>query len=101
MDLVSKKIIDVTLEKYGLTYEDLILIGIMSFLVLLLLLILIFLGIGAFSQAGGFNAVINSMLPLAAGAVAAINEWNLESSSKKIKEYVRSTISKFKSKIKL
>lgn len=97
MNLVIQEVIFVTLKRQGLTYEDLIWIGIMSFLFLLLLLILIFLGVEAFSQAFGFNAVINSILPLAAGALTAAKDWDIQSSVEKVKEFVKSTISKFKS----
>ena len=97
MNLVIEEVIFVTLKKQGLTYEDLIWIGIMAFFFLLILLILIFLGVEAFSQAAGFNSVINSILPLAAGALTVAKDWDIQSSVEKVKDFVQATISKFKS----
>ena len=97
MNLVIEEVIFVTLRKQGLTYEDLILLGVMAFFFLLLLLILIFLGVSAFSQSEGFNSVINSILPLAAGGLTVAKDWDIQSSVEKVKDFVQATISKFKS----
>lgn len=51
----------------GLTKQELVQVLIIAAIFLLLLFVFIFMGVTAFSTADGFSAVINSILPAAAG----------------------------------
>ena len=61
------------LERRGLSQSALSVTLIRDVLVLLLILIFLFMGISSFTQAGGFEATINSLLPIAAGLGVTLN----------------------------
>ena len=85
MALLKLQIAFETLKKLGLTIEDLVWYGILALMFLLLLFVFIFLGISAFSKAEGFNAVVNSLLPLTAGAAMAARKVDIKGAMEKVK----------------
>jgi len=85
MALLKLQIAFETLNKLGLTIEDLVWYGILAIMFLLLLFVFIFLGISAFSKAEGFNAVVNSLLPLTAGAAMAARKVDIKGAMEKVK----------------
>ena len=97
MLLIKLEIAREALKKLGLTTEDLIWFGVLTLIYLILALTFIFLGIFAFSKVEGFNAVINSLLPLCAGIAAAARNIDLKDSIEKVKDYIKSLIQKLKS----
>jgi len=98
MALLKMRIAYETLRKLGLTIEDLVWYGILGMVFLLLVFVFIFLGISAFSKAEGFNAVINSFLPLTAGAAAAARKIDIQGAFEKVKGFVQKTITRLKSR---
>ena len=88
-----------TLKRLGMTTEDLIWFGVMGFIWLLLLFIFVFFGIIAFSKADVFNAVINSLMPMVAGAAVAARRIDLKEVIEKVKDYVENILSQYKNKI--
>ena len=98
MALLKREIAYETLKKLGLTLEDLVWYGIMAMIFLILVFIFIFLGISAFSKAEGFNAVINSLLPLTAGAAAAARKIDIKGAIEKVKGFVQNIITRLKKK---
>jgi hypothetical protein len=98
MALLKLQIAYETLKKLGLTLEDLVWYGILAMIFLLLLFVFIFLGISAFSRAEGFNAVVNSCLPLTAGAAMAARKIDIKGALEKVKGFVQNIIMKLKKK---
>lgn len=98
MALLKLRIAYETLRKLGLTIEDLVWYGVFGLIFLVLVLVFIFLGITAFSKAEGFNAVINSLLPLTAGVASAARRIDIQGSIEKIKDFVQKAVSKLKNK---
>ena len=92
--LLKLKITYKTLKKLGMTREELIWFAVMGVIFLLLMLLFIFLGMQAFSEAKGFNSVINSILPLFAGVAAAARNLNLNEAIEKVKSFVEEILSK-------
>ena len=88
-----------TLKKLEMTTEDLVWFGIMGLILLLLLFVFIFFGIVAFSKADGFNAVVNSIMPIVAGAAVAARKLDLQWAIERVKDYVETILSQIKSKI--
>ena len=88
-----------TLKKLEMTTEDLVWFGIMGLILLLLLFVFIFFGIVAFSKADGFNAVVNSIMPIVAGVAVAARKLDLQWAIEKVKDYVETILSQIKSKI--
>ena len=82
----------------GLSKEDLLWLLIMLVFFLLLLFVFIFLGIIAFSKPGGFNAVVNSILPMASGAGLAQKKADIQSAIDKMKGWVQKVIKTLKKK---
>jgi hypothetical protein len=93
--LIKVKIAYETLKKLGITTEDLIWFGIATLIYLFLMLVFIFLGIFAFSKAEGFNSVVNSILPLAAGVLAALRGVDMKEKIDAAKEYIQKMITEF------
>ena len=81
-----------------MTTENLIWFAIFSIIFLLLMFTFIFLGIAAFSKAEGFNSVINSLMPLAAGASSAARNIDLTGAIGKVKGYVEQILKTFTGK---
>ena len=75
-----------TQKKLGMTTENLILFGVFGIVLLLLMFTFIFLGIAAFSKADGFNSVINSMMPMAAGMVSSARKIDIKGTIEKVKD---------------
>ena len=75
-----------TQRKLGMTTENLILFGVFGIVLLLLMFTFIFLGIAAFSKADGFNSVINSMMPMAAGMVSSARKIDIKGTIEKVKD---------------
>ena len=98
MALLKLRIAYETLRKLGLTIEDLIWYGFFAMIFLLLVFVFIFLGISAFSKSEGFNAVINSLLPLTAGAASAARKVDIKGALEKVKGFVQNSISRLKNK---
>ena len=96
MLLINHQIVIQTLRKLGVTTGDLILFGVLTVIYLLLVLTFIFLGIFAFSRAEGFNAVVNSILPLAAGFAAGARRLDMKEKIEQAKSFIRDLISKFR-----
>lgn len=67
INLLKKQVGNNALAMMGLTKEELVQVLIIAAIFLLLLFVFIFMGVTAFSTADGFSAVINSILPAAAG----------------------------------
>jgi hypothetical protein len=100
MLIIQLEIARETLNKLEITTTDLVWFGVLTFIYLILGLIFVFLGIFAFSKAEGFNSVVNSIMPLTAGVLAATRRIDLESKIEKVKEYIKSIISNFRNKSK-
>lgn len=98
MALLKLQIAYETLKKLGLTIEDLLWYGILAMIFLLLLFVFIFLGISAFSRAEGFNAVVNSLMPLTAGLAAGSKKINIKGAMEKVKGFVQNIITRLKKK---
>ena len=98
MVLLKLEIAYETLKKLGMTTEDLIWFAIMGIIFLLLMFVFIFLGIAAFSKAQGFNAVINSLMPMAAGVAAGARNLDLKGAIDKVKLLVEDILGKLKIK---
>ena len=96
MDMILSKVVYQTLRLLGMTIGDLIYISIVMLLLLLLLFVFIFLGIEALSDGSAFSAVINSILPLAAGGIAASRRPDVQEKLKKMAMYVQKLIAKLK-----
>ena len=96
--LIKLQIARDTLHELGLTTRDLILFGSLTLIYLILAMVFIFFGIFAFSQADGFNAVINSIFPLAAGVGAATRSIGLQDKVSELKNYIADFIKKLKRK---
>ena len=98
MGLLKLEIAYETLKKLGMTTEDLIWFAILSIIFLLLMFTFIFLGIAAFSKAEGFNSVINSLMPMAAGLAAGARNLDLKAAIEQAKEYIEDIMNKIKFK---
>ena len=98
MVLLKLEIAYETLKKLGMTTEDLIWFAILGIIFLLLMFTFIFLGIAAFSKAEGFNSVINSLMPMAAGLAAGARNLDLKAAIEKVKTFVEDILSKMKIK---
>ena len=81
-----------------MTTEDLIWFGIMGFILLLLLFAFIFFGISAFSKADVFNSIINSIMPITAGAAVALRRLDLKAEIEKVKSFVESILAQYRKK---
>jgi hypothetical protein len=57
------------------------------------------MGITAFSKPEGFNSVINSLMPMAAGAGVAARKIDIEGAIKKVSGFVKKIISKMRKKV--
>jgi hypothetical protein len=100
MFIIQIEIAKDTLNKLEITTADLIWFGIITFIYLILVLTFILLGVSAFSKAEGFNAVINSILPLVSGVIAGTRKIDVKGKIDKVKEYIKSIISDLKEKSK-
>ena len=80
-----------TFKKLEMTTEDLVWFAVLGIIYLLLMFTFIFLGIAAFSKAEGFNSVINSLLPIAAGLAAGARNLDLKAAIDKVKLFVKSS----------
>ncbi|CAI2372474.1 unnamed protein product [Moneuplotes crassus] len=96
MGLLTEQIAIDTLKNLDLTSRDLILFAVLTLSYLVLALLFIFFGIFTFSRADGFNAVINSIMPLIAGAIAALRSLNLKERVDSVKEYIEDFIRKMR-----
>ena len=98
MVLLKLEIAYETLKKLGMTTEDLIWFAVLGIIFLLLMFIFNFLGIAAFSKAEGFNSVINSLMPMAAGLEAGARNLDLKAAIDKVKLFVEDIMNKIKMK---
>ena len=98
MILLKLEVAYETLKKLGMTAEDLIWFAVLGIIFLLLMFVFIFLGIAAFSKAEGFNSVINSLMPMAAGVAAGARGLDLKGAIDKVKTYVEDIMNKIKMK---
>ena len=98
MILLKLEVAYETLKKLGMTAEDLIWFAVLGIIFLLLMFVFIFLGIAAFSKAEGFNSVINSIMPMAAGVAAGARGLDLKGAIDKVKTYVEDIVNKIKMK---
>ena len=98
MVFLKLEVANETLKKLGMTAEDLIWFAALGIIFLLLMFVFIFLGIAAFSKAEGFNSVINSLMPMAAGVAAGARGLDLKGAIDKVKTYVEDILDKLKIK---
>ena len=96
MKLLTEQIAHDTLRNLNLTSRDLIMFAVLTLTYLVLALIFIFFGIFTFSRADGFSAVINSIMPLIAGGVAALRSMDLYERVEHVKEYIEEFIRKMR-----
>ena len=82
-----------------MTTEDLIWFGTLGLILLLLLFAFIFFGISAFGKADGFNAVINSIMPITAGLAVAARKLDLKAEIEKVKNFVETILAQYRKKI--
>ncbi|CAI2386020.1 unnamed protein product [Moneuplotes crassus] len=96
MKLLTKQIARDTLRRLNLTTQDLIMLAVLTLSYLILALVFIFLGIFTFSRADGFSAVINSIMPLIAGTLAALRTTSIYQRLDNVKEYIEEFIRKMR-----
>jgi len=86
-------VVEEALIKIGLTREEMMIGMALSVVFLLVLFVFIFIGINAFSYANSFKAVVNSILPAAAGmGVAQSDKKSEESLFKKLQDAVEEAL---------